>query len=259
MESTLLQSPVTPTHREQFERDGYFILERVVPAEHLEILRSEVGAAMARIDAEMEAKGVERLGINSKNSRYFVSVLKDEPENPVADFVFSPLMADICRATLGADAFLFHEQYVVKAAERGESFSWHQDSGYVGYADHKPYLSCWVTLDDVNEQNGTVYLLPYDKAGTRAYVPHTKDASNNDLTGYFGDDPGVPVIAPAGSIACFASTVFHRSSANQTDKMRRIYLPQYSGEPITRPDGTANWNLAVPFVQEGEQVKFGAG
>ena len=42
-------------------------------------------------------------------------------------------MADVCRATLGDTAYLFWEQYVVKGAEAGMKFSWHQDSGYVGY------------------------------------------------------------------------------------------------------------------------------
>lgn len=255
---TTTLSPITSAHREQYERDGYFILENVVPHEHLEVMRQEVASAIARIDANMEKAGVDRLGINSKNSRYFVSVLKDEPNNPVAEFVFSPLMADVCRATLGENAYLFNEQYVVKAAERGESFSWHQDSGYVGYAHHKPYLTCWVTLDDVTEENGTVYILPYDRAGTRDYIEHKEDKTNHDLIGYQGNDPGIPVIAPAGSIACFSSTVFHRSGANQTDKMRRIYLPQYSSEPITHADGTGLHNLAVPFVINGEQVKLGA-
>ncbi len=255
--ATTTQSPVTQAHKDQFERDGFFVLEQVVPQQHLEILRSEVGAAIARIDAEMEEKGVERLGINSKNSRYFVQVLNREPNSPVAEFVFSELMADVCRATLGQDAFLFYDQYVVKSAERGESFSWHQDSGYVGFPEHKPYLTCWVTLDDVSQENGTVYILPYDRAGTRDYVQHSHDASNNDMTGYFGDDPGIPIIAPAGSIACFSSTVFHRSGANQTDKMRRVYLPQYSAEPLVKPNGSL-LNMAVPFVRGGEQVKFGA-
>ena len=257
METSIQPSPVSQAHKDQFERDGYFIIESVVPAQHLEILRDEVAAAIQRVDAEMDAKGVERMGIQTKNSRYFINVLQHQLDNPVAEFVFSPLMADICRATLGENVYLFNEQYVVKAAERGESFSWHQDSGYVGYAHHKPYLTCWVTLDDVNEENGTVYILPYDRAGTRDYVLHAPSESNHDLQGYHGDDPGIPVIAPAGSIAVFSSTVFHRSGANQTDRMRRIYLPQYSGEPITKADGTGTWNMAVPFVLNGEQVKFG--
>jgi hypothetical protein len=48
-------------------------------------------------------------------------------------------------------------------------------------------------------------------AGTRNVVEHVRDEETNNLVGYFGDDPGDPVIVPAGSIACFSTTVFHRS------------------------------------------------
>jgi hypothetical protein len=35
------------------------------------------------------------------------------------------------------------------------------------------------------------------------------DEETNGRIGYFGDEPGIPVIIPAGSIACFSSTVFY--------------------------------------------------
>ena len=38
--------------------------------------------------------------------------------------------------------------------------------------------------------------------------------------------------APAGSIACFSSTLFHRSGPNTTDRIRRVYVAQYAAEPI---------------------------
>jgi hypothetical protein len=44
--------------------------------------------------------------------------------------------------------------------------------------------------------------------------------------------------APAGSIAVFSSVCFHRSGPNRTSKMRCIYLPQYSAEPILSADGS---------------------
>jgi ectoine hydroxylase-related dioxygenase (phytanoyl-CoA dioxygenase family) len=31
-------------------------------------------------------------------------------------------------------------------------------------------LTCWIALDDVTEANGTVYLLPYSRAGTRDVI-----------------------------------------------------------------------------------------
>jgi len=148
---------------------------------------------------------------------------------------------------------LFWEQFVVKGPEKGTKFSWHQDSAYVG-TPHRPYITCWVTLDDVSVANGTVYLLPYSRHGTREVVPHTQQPGSNDLEGYFGADPGDPVIVPAGSIACFSSTVLHRSGFNTTPNWRRVYLPQYSAEPLRRPDGSLA-AFAEPFIVDGKRVR----
>ena len=133
-------------------------------------------------------------------------------------------------------------------------FSWHQDSGYV-HPYHKPYLTCWITLDDVTEENGTVYLLPYSRSGIRTWVQHVVDPTTNDKVGYFGSDRGIPVIAPAGSIACFSSYVFHSSGANMTSKMRRVFLAQYSGEIIKTEDGTRPSGATEQFLRNGEQVR----
>ncbi|MGC4087778.1 MAG: phytanoyl-CoA dioxygenase family protein [Polyangiaceae bacterium] len=167
-------------------------------------------------------------------------------------------MAQIAQATLGPEAYLFHEQWVVKGAEQGMKFSWHQDSGYVKRyhpaTDHRPYVSCWCALDDVNEANGTVYLLPYSRGRTREHIlEHQYDAAANDLVAYFGDDPGDPVRVPAGSIVVFTSYLLHRSGPNTTERMRRVYLAQYSNAPITHPDGKP-WSMAVPFLKGGEMI-----
>jgi len=248
-------SVVSEANKLQFETEGYFVLDAVLPAEHLALLREACQKSIDVINREMDAKGTDVIGLNHRNSRYFASGYdKNYPE--VGEFLFSPLMADLCRETIGPDAFLFYEQYVVKAAEKGMAFSWHQDSGYVGYP-HPPYLTCWITLDDVSEENGTVYILPYDRAGTRTMVPHTPDPVTHDKVGYFGDDPGIPVICPAGSIAVFASTVFHRSGFNRTPHMRRVYLAQYSPVVITTDDGSRTLNYDTPFVKDGEIVAAG--
>jgi ectoine hydroxylase-related dioxygenase (phytanoyl-CoA dioxygenase family) len=131
-------------------------------------------------------------------------------------------------------------------------FAWHQDSGYIGFP-HREYLSCWCALDDMTEENGTVYMLPYDRAGIRTTAEHIQDAETNDRVGYHGSDPGDPVICPAGSIAVFSSNCFHRSGTNTTDKMRRVHLAQYSAEPIIKADGSLR-ALADPFLKGGHVV-----
>ena len=244
---------VTDAQKRQYEETGFFVLERVIPPEHLDMLRAECRRLMRLQDEEMDRRGTDHMGLSFKGRRYFFPMWSQPANRPIKEFIFSDVMAGICRALLGGTAFLAFEQFVVKGPEQGMSFAWHQDSGYV-QRPHRPYLTCWCMLDDVTEENGTVYMLPYDRAGTRDRVEHVKDEAKGDLIGYFGDDPGVPVVAPAGSIACFASTVFHRSGPNTTDRFRRIFLPQYSAAPILKPGSDEPYYLAEPFLKGGKIV-----
>jgi ectoine hydroxylase-related dioxygenase (phytanoyl-CoA dioxygenase family) len=245
-------STVTPQQARQFRDEGFLILERVVPPYEVEALASECQRFIDARDEEMDRLGVDKLDLDHRGRRYFVHAYDDS--EVARRFLLSDLMAEITRAALGETVYLFNEQYVVKAGERGMKFGWHQDSGFIGYP-HEPYLTCWITLDDVSEANGTVHLLPYSRAGTRDVVEHVRDEETNDLVGYFGDEPGDPVLVPAGSIACFASTLFHRSGPNTTDHMRRVYVAQYSSEPILTEDGSAPRHLAEPFLIDGKRAR----
>jgi ectoine hydroxylase-related dioxygenase (phytanoyl-CoA dioxygenase family) len=243
---------MAPDHARSFHDEGFFVLEDVVPASDLEALRGECQRFIDERDREMDRLGVDALDLDHRGSRYFLHAYGKSAA--VGRFLFSDLMAQVARTALGDVVYLFNEQYVVKAAERGMKFSWHQDSGFVGYP-HRPYLTCWIALDDVSEANGTVYLLPYSRAGTRAVVEHVRDEETNDMIGYFGDDPGHPVVVPAGSMACFSSTVLHRSGPNTTDRVRRVYVAQYSAEPVLSEDGSRPRHLAEPLLVNGHPAR----
>ena len=248
-------SLVTTQQAEQYQREGWFILESIIPENIVAALRAECMRYVAIFEAEMEAKGVTTDNINHYKKRYFVS--NRSFDSPImTDFLFSELMADICRATLGDTAYLFHEQYVVKAADTDTKFAWHQDSGYVGHY-HRAYLSCWCALDDMRVENGTVYILPFQRDGRRDsddIIDHETEDRTNDKVGYKGDDPGIPAIVPAGSIVAFSSRTFHRSGPNMTDNYRRCYLAQYSAEPIMNKDGSALWGRADLILRDGDRV-----
>lgn len=253
---------ITDEQRELYRTEGYMILPGVIPPDTLTMLREECSYYLGYYDSIMDAKGVKTENLSHRGKRYFINN-RYRLSNRLWQFIFSDVMAEIAKATVGPDAYLFHEQWVVKGAEQGMKFSWHQDSGYVKWYDpstnHQPYVTCWCTLDDVNEENGTVYLLPHSRAGTRGkIIDHFKEEGTNDLIGYTGDDPGDPVIVPAGSVVAFDSFVFHRSGPNRTDRMRRIHLPQYSAAPILRPDGKP-WAMNTPFLNKGRNIYDHAG
>lgn len=248
-----MTATVTAQMREQYQTDGYFILERVLDDDQLELLRGGAAYAIEKADRKMDAAGVDRLDLDARGKRYFSNMIyRDRPE--LRRFLFSDTMMEVCRATLGEQAYLFWEQYVIKGADPvGSSFAWHQDSGYV-HEDHPPYLTAWITLDDVTEENGSVYLLPYGRSGIRSYVKHIPDERTNDRMCYFGADPGLPVVAPAGSIVCFSSVVIHRSGSNKTDRLRRVYLAQYSSGVIMTKDRSRPWGSFEQFLKDGEKV-----
>ena len=242
---------VSDQHKQQFQDEGYFFLERVVPDEILEGLRDDCTAAIDQMNRRIDAGDPTVPNLNHRDQRYFIP-FRCEANPLVRRFVFSDLLAEICRATIGDDAFLFLDQHVVKAPGGGMKFSWHQDSGYVGF-DHAPYLTTWTALDDMDEQIGTVRVLPFSRAGGKAVIEHVPEEGSNDLVGYFGDDPGIPAVVPAGSIVVFSSLTFHCSGANVSNRWRRSFLAQYTPEPQRRPDG----QLAIraeQFVEAGRCV-----
>ncbi|MBI1281681.1 MAG: phytanoyl-CoA dioxygenase family protein [Anaerolineaceae bacterium] len=245
---------ISPQQIEQFNKEGYFIIENAVTGQQLEMLRRECQRYVDAFEAEMERLDVNRLGISHYKKRYFIDNRGYESAE-IADFLTSELMTDVCRSILGDEAYLYNEQYVVKVADVGTKFGWHQDSGYIDHY-HDPFLTCWVALDDMTVENGTLYVLPYERAKMHPtdLFEHMTEDQTNDKVGYYGDDPGIPVLVPAGSMVVFSSRLFHRSGANQSHKMRRAYEAHYSAKPIMDKHERRLQNKAVPVLQKGQRV-----
>ena len=248
--------------RAQFAHFGYAVFDNVLEGEPLALLREQCAAFIAREDARMEAAGVEQMGLNQKGKRYFANECQRE-QPALRSVLFSSIMAEICRATLGDNAYFFFDQYVVKGPEGGTAFSWHQDSGYVvgngGPVDHAPYLTCWCPLDDATVQNGTINILPFTEVPeSRDWIlPHTRDPKTNDLV-----CKNIPVGGPAlevtaGSVVVFSSRMLHASGPNLTSDLRRVYLAQFTPEVMLNPGTRQLRRNAVPLLLGGRHVTHG--
>ena len=243
---------ITPAQIEQYREEGYFVIPAAIGADDLALLREECAHGIAEQNRELDREGVDVSGIVHRGKRYFIRQPSLQRAN-LRSFFLGRQLAEVARATVGDTAFAFYEQFVVKGADKGMSFGWHQDGGYIASFMHRPYVTCWCALDDVSEENGTAYILPVSRAGSREIVKHVRQEGSNDMVGYFGADPGIPVIGPAGTIAVFASYVFHRSGPNRTSGLRRAYVAQYSPEVIMRTPGTP-LHRSEPLLRDGAYV-----
>ena len=242
----------------QFAEQGYAVFPGALAGEPLEILRAECDAFVAREDARMDALGVDTLGLSHRGKRYFANECQRVAPR-LRPILFGDAMAEICRATLGPDAYFFFDQYVVKGPEGGMPFSWHQDSGYVvgngGPPDHAPYLTCWCPLDDATEKNGTVRLIP--GSHRNGILPHDRQLGSNDLVGAPAEAEGVIVEAKAGDVVAFSSLLLHATGANRSDRPRRVYLAQYTPEAMLDPGTKHLRRNAIPVLRNGERATTG--
>ena len=253
-----------PDQQAQFEQEGYAVFEGALDADTLALLRDQCDRFVEREDARMDAAGVDTIGISHRGRRYFANECQ-RAQPALRTMLFSQTMADVCSATLGEHAYLFFDQIVVKGPEGGLPFSWHQDSGYVvgngGPPAHKPYLYLQAgapLFDDATAQNGTVRVLPFSKIpeSGRGPLPHIRQPGTNDLVGWTDDSLAETLEVSAGSIVAFSSLLLHATGANQTDRFRRVYLAQYTAEPMLDA-GTGHLRRnAIPLVRHGEQVTF---
>jgi hypothetical protein len=245
--------------QDQFAREGFAIFDRVLVDGLLELLQEECARCIEREDARLDKLGTSVQGISHRGRRYFVGECQ-RTQPRLREMLFSQTMADICRVTLGDTAYFFYDQFVVKGSEHGMPFSWHQDSGYVvgngGPADHRPYLTCWCPLDDATADNGTIRLQPFSQMpeSRNRILPHQRQSGSNDLVGWLGEEPGVTLEVAAGSVVAFSSLLLHATGANQTQKLRRVYLAQYSPEVILNPGTRQLRRDAIPLLKNGARV-----
>jgi ectoine hydroxylase-related dioxygenase (phytanoyl-CoA dioxygenase family) len=245
--------PLSAAQQQQYRDEGYLILNRAIPDDHLAILHTGYQSLVDGMHREMDRRGTDAIGVNRRGKQYLIT--NCYPKQPaLGRFLFSDLMAGICRATLGADAYLLWDQFVVKGPGMAMPFEWHQDGGCIGHA-HRPYVICWCALDEMDLDNGTLQILPFSKAGVRDRVLHRRDPKTGQPVGYFGAEPGVAVTGPAGTVGVYSSLSFHRSGPNASGRFRRSYLVQYTAEPLMHADGVRLFGNAVPFLKAGEKVR----
>src|SRR5262249_55631891 len=140
--------------------------------ELLDGLRKDADLAVAEERGRLERGEELYVPVSQLDDRYVITGFVRRSRF-VRQLVFSDLMASICRATLGNDAFLYSDTFVCKAPHNQHGWIWHQDCSfldYVGCGHSPPNLSVWVALDDMTSQNGALRVLPFSVLDVRKVI-----------------------------------------------------------------------------------------
>lgn len=210
--------PLNTAELKQYREQGWVNLGRVMDDATLASIRDE--------EARIRAIGpVELTTFRSQLGHYSAAIRRFMVDGPPVNFaqqlIGSPNVA------------LWWNQFVTKFPDgnSGKSeFPWHQDNGYVAI-EPATNVTIWVALDDVDERNGCVWVVP--GSHLRGLLPHRTVGNGGWHLTLDVQEEGVPALLKAGEAVAFTGLTLHRSKLNHTDRARRAFFMEYADAAAT--------------------------
>lgn len=257
---------LTSPQVEIFQKQGFIKGSRALSDDTVELLRQET----LRVIDDYE-KGATRDRIPVR-----VSNLTGNPENPVWQIVniwegsqpFEDLLrneiivqevSQLMQTEMGArEIRLFHDQIQYKPAKQGGVNMWHQDSPYWPILEPKDVqLTAWVALDDVDEENGCMSMVPGShRWGNQVAFLHTlKDFRTMPACFEGRDVHVVPCPVEKGTVHFHHPLTWHGSPENRSGRPRRAIALHFMTERAVYH--AAGMHPMKPFVEaeSGQKVQ----
>lgn len=206
---------LTTLQRDQYARDGFLRLGKILTDAEVTELQMEYDRvfALARDGAIPSAS----LKFDNSTSRQMVQIIQiSEISMPFRRLLYLDRLLDPVEDILSASIQLFHDQALFKPALHGGAFAWHQDNAYWRCTPNN-MVSIWLTLDDVDEQNGAMQFIP----GSHDHIIEHGITEGGQLISPDIVVSPVVVDLPAGGATLHHCQVLHYTAPNTTNRQRR--------------------------------------
>jgi hypothetical protein len=169
--------------------------------------------------------------------------------SPALDAVIrSERTLDHLRPLFGYDIALYHAKFILKDPGSKE-IPWHQDFSYwTSQSDHPCQINCMVYLDDADEDNGCLLVVPGShRQGLVAHAPMPAHGAFHAGLAEVDLASAVPVPGKAGTAILFGPLLMHASGANHSSRPRHSYTAVY-----TNPFVDAHREVLSSFFPQGK-------
>ncbi len=158
-----------------------------------------------------------------------------ESSRHLYDICMNDTILDYVEDILGPDFYLWGSNFFIKPAHGNTTVGWHQDS-YYWPLEPKISATVWLALEDVDEQNAAMKVIPGShKAGL---LKHSRSSDTDSVLtlecerGQFREDTAVPLNLKAGQISIHDDKLVHGSPANRSDRRRAGLTIRYSSTVV---------------------------
>ncbi len=152
---------LSPEQLSRFEQDGFLLGVPVLDDGQVELLRAELeplldpdhpGAHLFYERHSNESPEPGRVLFHALGA-WRISVA-------FHDLLWNPAIVVPAGQLLGGAVRFWHDQLFVKPPHLGGGVAWHQDYSYWTRTEPMAHVTCWIPLDDVDEENGCPQYVP---------------------------------------------------------------------------------------------------
>lgn len=174
------------------------------------------------------------------------------------DLIFFEPLIRCAETLLDGPVRFWHDQVFVKPAGNGSVVAWHQDYSYWTRTVPLAHLTCWIGLDDSNEENGCVQYVP----GSHFWHLLPRGDLGNDMTAVFKHLNAeqmdafkpVPAVMKAGEASFHHPMTVHGSYENNSDRPRRGVVVNFIKDGV-RSNTNEPLLEGVPLIPMGDKIE----
>ena len=212
--------------REQFERDGFVIVNQLLSEDEAALL-----GQVARADQHlaMSAYGRE----DATGTIVTLSVRNELVDDYYSAIARSERIVQRMSSYLGDEVYHYHHKLILKEPRIGGAWEWHQDYGYwYNNGCLTPDMgSCLIAIDRATQVNGCLQVLKGSHKIGRINHGTIGDQTGADLERVVVAEEryvNVPVELSPGSAVFFHSNLLHRSDRNSSELPRWALICCYN-------------------------------
>lgn len=240
---------LTAAQVKEFDRNGCLVGGKVISNDEVDELRDELD----RVIATHQAGGFKK----GKPQPVMISKWGEAPDSIIWQIVniwevspaferllfLKPVVEGLHQLIKHPNLYVWHDQIQFKPPKHGGINQWHQDAPYWPVIKPETPVTAWIALDDVDESNGCMWMVP----GSHRWGNHIKMLEKHPQSEFYdvGKDFKPPARSPVkkvkaipwpvrkGEVSFHHSMTWHASHKNLSARPRRaIAIHVMTGDAV---------------------------
>ena len=250
---TTTTSTISQQQIDDYNANGFVIVEDVIPPDQLEELRrvTDEFVEQSRQVTEHTAQFDLEPGHTASNPKLRRLKTPEQQHDVYARMLRNDAILDVVMALIGKNIRTIGAKLNMKSPEGGSQVEWHTDWAFYPHTNDN-LLEVGIPLDDMALENGALMAIPgsHDE-------PEWSHHENGVFVGavsrdHFNIEDAMPFLMKAGDISLHHVRLLHGSAPNLSTRPRRLLLQGYAAVDAFPLKGIADWDAWNARILRGE-------